>query len=287
MKPLFTALFVALALSASAQTNDGIFQLDKEYNLKAQGTIKMNTSDATVTIVGSNRSTVHVKIYRQVTTKGIVFGHDEFTVDITEDDGNLNIRERSNSSVVGMVGYHHEKYTITIEAPEGASLDVLGDDGNYRIRNVDGGISLDLDDADVQLSACSGDKFRFRLDDGDINMDEGRGSLDVDADDADVRIERANFTSISADMDDGDLIIETSLANAGNYYINAQDGLVALTITQGGGKFDIRHGDSRIVTEGDFQQLERTENRTSLQLASGSARVDIRSDDARVKLIKR
>jgi len=287
MKPIITALLLCLSLSVLAQTKDGIFQLDREYSMKSQGTIKMSNADATVTIVGSARTTAHVKIYRQVTTKGIVFGHEEFTVDVTEDNGDLIIRERSNSSVVGMVGYHYEKYTITIEAPEGVSLDVKGDDGNYKIRNVDGSISLDLDDADVQLAGCSGDNFRFRLDDGDIIMDEGKGSLEVDADDADVRIERANFTSISADMDDGDLIIETSLANAGNYYINAQDGLVALTITQGGGKFDIRHGDSRITTEGDFRQVERSESRTSLQLASGNARVDIRSDDARVKLIQR
>jgi hypothetical protein len=287
MKPIFTLFLLCLALAATAQTKDGIFQLDRDYSMKPQGTIKMSTSDATVTITGTTRANAHVKIYRQVTTKGIVFGQEEFSVDITEDNGDLTIRERSNSTVVGMVGYHYEKYTVAIEAPEGANLQIRGDDGNYRIKNVNGSISLDLDDADVNLAGCSGDNFRFQLDDGDVVMDEGRGVLDVDADDADVRIEHANFSSISADMDDGDLIIETSLANAGNYYINSQDGLVALTITQGGGKFDIRHGDSRIVTEGDFQQVERSENRTSLVLASGNAQVDIHSDDARVKLIKR
>jgi hypothetical protein len=171
--------------------------------------------------------------------------------------------------------------------PEGASLQVRGDDGDYRIRNVNGRIAMDIDDGDVDLTGCAGDDFRFQLDDGDIVMDRGRGRLDIDADDADVRITNGQFTSIIADMDDGDLEIETSLSNTGEYLINTQDGMVAMTITQGGGTFDVRHDDARLITEGNFEKVERSESRTILTLASGSAKVDIRSDDARVKLIRR
>ncbi len=287
MKSTFVALLFLVTTTVFAQTKDGIFQLDREYSMNSKGTIKLNSSDAKVYITGSSRATAHVKIYRQVTTKGVVFGQEEFTVDVNEENGNLSIREHSNSTVVGMIGYHYEKYTITIEAPDGVSLLVKGDDGDYQIKNVDGDISLDLDDADVELVGCSGDNFRFRMDDGDITMDEGKGKLDIDADDADVRIANANFTSITADVDDGDLMIETSLADSGDYLIHAQDGLVSLTITKGGGKFDIRHGDSRVTTEGNFTQVERSENSTHLLLASGKAQVDIRSDDARVRLIQR
>ena len=287
MKAFAIIFFFFSGILATAQTKDGIFQLDKEYKINPNGTIKLNASDAKVYVTGSTRNTAHVKIYRQVTTKGVVFGHEEFSVDVSEENGNLRIRETSNSTVVGMIGYNYEKYSITIEAPEGISLEVKGDDGDYWIRNIDGRISLDLDDADVELTGCSGDNFEFRMDDGDILMDEGKGRLDINADDADVKIQHAQFKSIVADIDDGDLIIETSLADNGDYQIRAQDGLVALTVTQGGGKFDIRHGDSRITTEGNFEQVERSDDRTSLRLASGTARVDIRTDDARVRLIKR
>lgn len=287
MKSIIAVLFCMVTMTSLAQTKDGIFQIDRDYAMSPKGTIKLNSSDAKVYITGSTRATAHVKIYRQVTTRGVVFGQEEFAVDVYEEGGNLIIREHSNSTAVGMIGYHYEKYEITLEVPEGVSLNVRGDDGDYRIRNVDGDIALDLDDADVELSACSGDDFRFRLDDGDIVMDEGKGKLDVDADDADVHITNANFTSIIADVDDGDLQIETSLADNGDYVINAQDGLVALTITKGGGKFDVRHGDSRVTTEGNFTQIDRSDNRTSLVLASGNARVDIRADDGRVRLVKR
>ena len=155
------------------------------------------------------------------------------------------------------------------------------------INNIDGSISMDIDDADLELIACSGNEFKFRMDDGDIVMDEGKGALEIDADDADVKIANGAFTSIQADIDDGDLVIETSLADNGNYNVNAQDGLIALTVTNGGGKFDIRHDDARVVTEGNFQSVEESESRTRLTLASGNARVDIRADDARVRLATR
>ncbi len=287
MKAICTTILTIVSLIALGQTKDGVFELDRDYILSAKGTLKLNSSDAKVNITGSNRPNAHVRIYRQVTTKGVVFGQEEFSVDVTEENGNLFIRERSNSTVVGMIGYHYEKYEITLEVPEGVSLEIRGDDGDYRVRNVDGSMNMDLDDADVELSACSGDSFRFRLDDGDIIMDEGRGSLEVNADDADVRISNGKFTSIDADVDDGDFVVETSLAENGIYMINGQDGLVELTITGGGGKFHVRHEDSRVVTVGDFNQIERSENRTTLALANGTARVDITSDDGRVRLIRR
>jgi hypothetical protein len=252
------------------------------------GTLTLKCSDAKVFITGTDRNNAKVKIDREVETKGIVFGgHDEFNVEVEELNGNLDILENKSYSSSGIVGYYHEKYAININLPEGVSLVVKGDDGDYFIKNIDGAISIDLDDADVELTACSGNEFTFKMDDGDIVMDEGRGKLDIDADDADVKITSGAFTSIQADIDDGDLVIETSLADNADYYINAQDGLIALTVTNGGGKFDIRHDDARVITEGKFQTIEESENRTRLALATGSAKVDIRADDARVRLVKR
>jgi Putative adhesin len=287
MKTFLSIFGLFLAFSVTAQKTQGEFHLDKEYNISPTGTVDLNSSDAKVYITGSSRKTAHVKIDHEVTTKGITFGgHYEFTVDVTEQGGDLDIKEHSNSVSIGMVGYHYEKYSITIEVPQGTSLKVKGDDGDYWIKNIDGAISLQLDDADVEMSQCSGDKFRFRIDDGDINMDEAKGSLELDGDDSDVKIRNANFTFIDARVDDGDLVIETSLADNGEYFIDAQDGLISMAITKGGGKFDIRHDDGRVITEGNFTTDEDSENRTTLTLASGSAKVNIHADDARVKLIK-
>jgi DUF4097 and DUF4098 domain-containing protein YvlB len=285
MKNFTTGLLIlGITSSALAQTKNEDFHIDKEYKVQPNGTIYLNASDAKVSIIGSARKTAHVRIDREVSTKGLVFGEEEFRVDVEEDNGNLSIKEHSRSTNVGIIGYHYEKYTIALEIPDGASLKVRGDDGDYLIKSVNGAIDVTLDDGDIELIGCRGDNFKFQIDDGDIKMDEGRGSLDVDADDADITIEKGNFTKIYANMDDGDFIVQTSLTNDGEYFIDAQDGLVSLTVLSGGGKFDIRHDDARVITEGSFSMVEESENRTRLTLPSGSAKVDIRGDDARVRL---
>ena len=239
-----------------------------------------------VVVVGSSRSTAHVKIDRLVTTRGWVWSDETFSVDISNEDGNLDIRERANGSVSMAFGSYQERYIIRLELPLGMSLSVDGDDGNYQISSLHGAIRLDLDDADVLLEKCQGNSFSFRLDDGDVQMDEGRGSLTVDGDDADIRIRNARFASMDVNIDDGDFVVETSLADAGRYTINLQDGLVSLTVTSGGGRFDIRHDDARVTTEGNFNVINRTETRTEVSTTNGSAEVRIQADDARVKLVR-
>jgi putative adhesin len=287
MKILFTAGIVLSSLTVFAQSNEeGEFHLDKEYKMNSSGMIRLNSSDAKVSITGSSRSTTRVKIDRTVSLKGVTFGDEDFKVEVTEQNGDLIIKERSQSVNVGVVGYYKETYTISIEAPAGASLEVRGDDGDYFIKTVNGSISLDLDDADVELTGCGGNNFKVRLDDGDLRMDTGKGTLDVDADDADIVVKNAAFDKIMAEIDDGDFIVETSLSNNGDYYINGQDGLISLTVLGGGGSFDIRHDDARVIAEGKFDTVDKSESRTRLTIANGSAKVNIRADDARVRLIR-
>lgn len=281
----FALLFTASALSAQS-TKIGDFHLDKEYKMGETGTLYLNASDAKVFITGSKRPTAHIKIDREVTSKGMTFGEREFRVDVTEQSGNLTIREESKGSTVGVVGYYNEKYTINIEAPEGASLVIDGDDGDYFIKAINGSIELDLDDADIELTGCLGNNFKVKLDDGDLRMDTGRGTLDLDADDADVDIKNASFDKIMAQLDDGDFIVETAFAENGDYFIDAQDGLVSIKVLGGGGRFDIRHDDARVTTEGAFDIVEKSDDRTRVTLANGNAKMEIRADDARVRLSK-
>ena len=287
MKTLLATGILLSSFSVLAQSDKtGNFHLDKEFKMESAGVIHLSSSDAKVFIIGSSRSTAHVKIDREVTTKGLIFGEEKFTVDVTEQNGGLLIKERSGSTHVGMVGYYNENYTMNIEVPTGASLVIRGDDGDYFIKAVNGSIELDLDDADVELAGCLGSNFKIRLDDGDLRMDTGKGTLEVDADDADIVIKSASFEKIMADIDDGDFVIETALSENGDYYIDAQDGLISFTVLGGGGKFDIRHDDARVIAEGKFDTVEKSEDRTRLTLANGNAKVNIHADDARVRLIR-
>lgn len=279
---IFTIAALLLVLGVSAQEEG--FHLDKEYKIDAKGLVDLSSSDGKVFITGSTRSTAHIKIDRNVTAKGWTSGEDNFRVEVREDNGNLKIVERNDATHIAIVGYYKEEYKIDIEVPDGVSLKVKGDDGDYYIKNINGSIILNLDDADAELAGCKGENFEFRLDDGDLRMDQGKGKLEVFGDDADIEIHKANFSSIRADIDDGDLIIETSLANGGEYFIESQDGTISLNITGGGGEFNIRHDDANVITEGGFKMIEKDKNQTRISLPDGTAKVTVRADDARIKL---
>ncbi|MBX2941121.1 MAG: DUF4097 family beta strand repeat protein [Cyclobacteriaceae bacterium] len=285
MKILLTIIGFLISITLWAQ-KEGDYHLDKEFDLIANGTIELSSSDAKVTIVGTSRKNVHLKIDRTIVTKGFFFGSDDFAIEIDNSNGNLKIEEKANSSSHGIVGYYDEDYEIRIEAPEVASLFIKGDDGNYEIKNVNGSISMRVDDGDVALFGCKGDKFGFRLDDGNLEMDQGKGTIEINVDDGDVNIRNANFSKIVADVDDGDMIIETSLADNGEYNIRVQDGLFSMFVTKGGGQFDVHHDDARVTAEGAFDVYEQSETFTGLKLQHGTAKVDIRADDARVRLSK-
>jgi hypothetical protein len=278
---LFAILMLTFITVAFAQ--DGEFHLDKEYKINKKGVLDLVSSDAKVFITGSSRSTAHVKIDRKVIAKGWNSGDDSFNIEVNEQDGNLKIREKQKSVNVSF-GYYREEYKIEIELPETVGLIVRGDDGDYYVKNINGAISLSLDDADAELSDCKGEEFKFSFDDGDLRMNTGKGVLELRADDADVEIYNSKFTSINADVDDGDLIIETSLSDKGSYILDSQDGLISMTITEGGGQFDIRHDDGSVRTQGDFQTLFESENNTKLTLKNGNARINISADDASIKL---
>lgn len=284
MKHIFLSSLLLITVCAFAQDDD--FHLDKEYAISKNGTVDLSSSDAEVIITGTSRTaTAHVKIDRTVVAKGWYKTKGSFRVEVETENGNLKIREHQNTMNVGVIGYYEEKYKIEIEAPEGSSLVIRGDDGDYFIKNIDGSISMNFDDGDAQLTGCDGSDFRFRLDDGDLKMDRGKGSLDVVADDADVEILDAAFTNINARLDDGDFLVHTSLLNNGDYSIDSEDGMVLLEVLGGGGEFSIRHDDSRVKAEGNFKTLEETESFTKLSLGQGSAKVNMKVDDATVRLM--
>lgn len=282
MKILLSILTVfTIGMYASAQD---VYTLDEKYSINSNGTIYLKSDDATVKIKGTDRKDVHVEVFRSVEEKGIQFGNRNFMVDVNEKGGNLYIEEHQESSMVTIIGYVREEYKITIEAPEGTSLMIKGDDDDYRITNINGKIVMDVDDGDADLRQCSGKHFEFDFDDGDITMDIASGYLKLDIDDSDFEVRNASFTEIDADADDGDIHISTSLTDGGSYNFSVDDGSIDLHILSGGGQFRVYHDDSSISASSDFVVEEDDENFTKYNLKNGTARIKVRTDDGRVRL---
>jgi hypothetical protein len=285
MKKPLTVLFILTATIGYPQKNDD-YHLDKEFSIGEKGMLSLTCGDAHVVISGSVRKTAHVKIDRVVVTKGIRFGSREFSMDIKENDGNLNLLEHSYSTA-GIIGYFSEKYTILLEIPSGVSLIIHGDDGNYQLKNIGGAIAMNVDDGDTELSGCTGDQFSFKMGDGNIRMDQGKGKLEIEGDDSDISIKHGAFSEIHASINDGKLNFETSLSETGVYSIRADDGSISLSVLNGGGIFSIKHDDGRVSTDGNFKIIEKSDDETHLTLSDGKAKVEIRVNDGNVKLVSR
>ena len=283
---LFKTSFLAIGVLLTQQTiaQDNAFKLDENYPIESSGTIYLESDDANVKITGSDRNDVHVKVFRKVTRKGVVFGDEHFEFEVKPRNGNLYIKDIQQQVSIGVIGYMREEYEITIEAPNSISLEIDGDDDDYNIRNINGSIKMDLDDGDARLTNCGGNSFEFDFDDGDLTMDQARGSLKLTLDDGDVDIRNAAFSSIDARSDDGDIEITTSLDDNGDYSFRIDDGDIDLTILKGGGTFHIYHDDGRVSASQAFKVMVEKDDETKLELGTGNAVVKVRADDSSVRL---
>lgn len=285
ISPLLFALYFIPSIANSQEENsrDKEFHLDEVYDIDSNGKIDLNSNDAKVYILGSNRNNVHVKIDRVVETIGWIWGDKGFDVIVESRNGNLYISDKEWGNW-GIAGYVREEYVIKIEAPHSVALSIRGDDDDYSISAINGDIRMELDDGDVDLDNCLGSSYYFDIDDGDISMKGGSGELTVKLDDGDIEIYDARFTSVEAYLDDGDMGIETSVVNNGYYRFEIDDGSLDLIILDGGGKFDIRHDDVHVRYDKSFNLEEEDENYTVLTLPGGDARIRISGDDMSIRL---
>ncbi len=288
MKINLTLILVLVPLITWGQKSKE-FNLDEKFAINKTGTIHMDTDDAEVKIVGTSREDARVTIYRKIRYGGIRWGEEsEINVDVTTRDGDLYISDRDGNGVTWTImGYSHEEYRINIEAPNGVSLDIRGDDDDYRIQAINGAIEMRVDDGDIELMNCRGDAFEFRVDDGDVQMDGGKGTLYADLEDGDIEVINASFREVTAKADDGNINIETSLNTVGRYRLSSDDGSVELYITKGGGEFDLRHDDSRVTADPEFDLIDKSDDAASYKLPGGNAQITIRADDGNIRLRSR
>lgn len=280
---LFAILFCLISFQVQAQNNE--YNLDESYSIDKNGTIHLSSDDAEVSIEGSDRSDVHLVVYRRVDVDGWKLESEgNFKIEVENRRGDLYIREADTQKRRVILGNVREDYRITIEAPRDIALDLQGDDDSYEISDINLGVKIAADDSEIELNRAKGDEFDFDIDDGNIRMDEGRGRLKVSMDDGELFVRQADFSEIDADFDDGKLDITTSLKDDGYYGFDLDDGDVELNITGGGGEFDIHHDDQNVQVGGAFEEISSGEERSVYRLAGGSGRIEIDTDDGDIEL---
>ena len=287
MKQLFSICGIVLMLLATNNLQaqkEGEFHLDQVYALGANGTVHLVSSDADVRITGTDRSDVHVKIDRFEQVNGIRSGRRRFSVEVEEKGGDLFIEERRSGSVSFSMGSFRTEYEIVIEMPSNGSLRVRGEDDDYIIKSIHGAISISSEDGDIDIYDTKSSNIDVRLEDGDLRLAGGTGRFYANSEDGDLDIRNAAFTELEIVIEDGNVSLETTLADNGVYDIRSDDANIEFTVLSGGGKFLISKDDGRVNSGMGFTVQEETDNRVLLSLPGGSADVEIRINDGRVRL---
>ncbi|MDZ7660009.1 DUF4097 family beta strand repeat-containing protein [Fodinibius sp.] len=280
---IITVLLLAGALTVEAQNKE--YKLDQDYGIAADGTVFLDSDDAEVSIVASDRFDVNVNVYHRIDVDGIEWGSaDEFKMNVKQRDGDLYIKEAERNNSGFRIGSIEREYRITLKVPRMVSIDVKGDDGSYEISDVGGAINMVADDSDVSIKNATGEDFSFEIDDGAIRMDKGQGKLAVTLDDGEFRVDNGRFREIDVSGDDANLYFATELFDDGKYYFNIDDSDLELDISGGGGSIDIAHDDTDIETFGAFSQVRDEEGSTVYNLNGGSASVEIDSEDGDIVL---
>ncbi len=280
-------LFFGIICVQTGFAEESEYHLDEVYSMSTSGTIHLFSEDAFVRVLGSDRSDVHVVVNYSVRTRGLYYSFESepFQMEVTEEDGDLIIREMSgDQGYVGFVGSISEEYEILIECPQSVNLQLRGEDDDYLVRDMGGSIELRFEDGHARLDHCGGDHFEFELEDGELEMSGGSGELYLYVEDGNVDIIDGDFTEIDVTGEDGDIEIETTLADDGIYRFEASDGLVDLVVLGGGGEFTIFHDDGGVRATREFNRIENEEHVTILELDGGNARVRIRIEDGLVRL---
>lgn len=292
MRKIFTLITFIFVMSAAAMAQTDTFHLDKTYTLDANGTISLQSDDAKVTVLGSNRNDVHVTVDYKLDFDGISLGdYKSFDMKLWTEGGNLNIKEKPREMDGMRLGITNKTYTITIEAPKNANLMFSGDDEDYKIKNINGEIHIKADDADITCISCGGNLFAYRLDDGTITMDRGKGTLKISADDGRANIKNGLFKQIKLQADDGHFKIQNSAPAQSSYQIALEDGKLQLNLADGNrsGAVEVNintdDGDINIQTdarEHDKYHISADDADITFNVAEGGAIVSIYHSDANI-----
>ena len=292
---LILSLFAQLLFS-----QENIYEVNETYSLGSDGTIFLNASDADISIEGSNRSDVHIVVYRKVTGKRVA--EQKFSVIVKEKGGDITLDDHIVPNKKGNSHWKYSKktdYRITINAPQSAHLNIISEDGNIKLENLNGNLEAVLEDGDldIQNSELKNVKIltedgnvsmlgkitetaQFHSEDGNIDIQEINGKLDAVLEDGNLNINRSSLTACQISNEDGNVHLRTSLAGSGEHKITTEDGDVVMELLSGDATFTLSHEDGSVHTSGDFKTIKQDKRKTIVSTINTSeTKVEISTED--------
>lgn len=317
----FTVVIISIApvLAFSFPQTEVSKTETKTFEMKPEGLVLVYSDDGPITINSWDRDEV------EVTMKKTAWGRsrrdaernlDDIEIDFSQRGNNLYIREipgRGYNVRLGLLDLFRgrvefgTRISFEINLPRSMNLDLTSDDGDIRITEVQGEMSLNTDDGDIILYDVNFTRLDVEIDDGDfraenvkpvqsytnsiilINCDDGEivlrnvetETIDMNLDDANVIMRDVTVTNITADLDDGDFEADISLGGNGRIRIWSDDGTVELWLPeQISAQLNLFANGGRIRTNFPLD-VERDEGESWVRdiLGNGNANIRIETSD--------
>ena len=186
--------------------------------------------------------------------------------------------------------------SLEIQAPF-ADISIAGTRGSVSAQAVEGDVSLEGGAGVIELQAVDGDvsvtgasgNVEAQSVDGDVTVTDVSGNVQVQTVDGDIILLRIVSTNVEAATVDGDIEWDGDIEDEGSYSFVTHDGDLTVAVQQGANaQIFVASYDADFST--DFPLTVPTEEqgkRFSLQLGTGSARVELESFDGTINLRRR
>jgi hypothetical protein len=222
--------------------------------------------DGNVWITPSDEATLEAEIhYRAEAVRGQA---PEFRVEADQRPNEVRIAGRWQRTSAQPFALRELENRYTIRAPRHLELEINGEDGDIRIQDWSGRVTIWTKDGAVEIRGIESPSLKIRMGDGDLRLTRARvQEIDVRSEDADLDLE---------------LLRQDGLACR----IRGADGQVRVRVEAGSSvRFSVSTGDGGIrVDHPEATDVSRSGGRVSGRIGGGAGRLEVVTDDGAVVL---
>ncbi len=160
------------------------------------------------------------------------------------------------------------------------------EDGDVVVTRHQGSMKMRLDDGDVRVSGCAGERVAVEVEDGDVELARCEAAaISISADDGDVFLEEVVSGQVDVRTADGDVMLEVDAPGALELEARTQDGNVTLDLGPGvSARFTVNTDDGRIRIDGPAAELSRERGYASGTIGGGAGTIRVVTADGGVTL---
>jgi hypothetical protein len=208
---------------------------------------------------------------------------------------------------------HEARIDFELKVPRQCQLHLEADEGDIIVRQIDGEVSADCDEGNIDLENLAAGEVSARTDEGDIDcrnlqLDDYRLQLSSDegtikasdiavrsvwaeADEGNIVLLRLNAGGGKVNTDEGDVELEATRFDEGSWNITTDEGDVELFVpANADAEISFESNNGSIRTDFDLDRLSNDHDnveRYSGRLGEGRGRLEVYTDEGNISLRRR